>query len=188
MQTDPPGDPQGGYDQGAGATGTPPPGPDEALKRENAELREKNRQLQAQALGATHGLTPTQIELLAGQDLDKQATFASKLAEEAKATQPAQPAPTPTPAPTGEPPAQPAAQPQQPTPVPDPAAQAAQDAMAAGGAAPYPGVAPTGAGGGESYDQKVARIAAENPPHVAWEKLGALQSEELAKAREEQAP
>lgn len=178
--TDPTVYPQGGQEGGEGATGSPPPGPDEALKKENAELRATNRMLQAKALGAEHGLSPTQVELLGGIDLDKQADVAKRLHDEAKP-------PTP-PEPTSQPPAaeQQAQQPpeqQPPTPQATPEQQAqqqAQDAMAGGGESPYP-VTPKGS---DPLTERVMAAVKDRPPHEAFEEIKRIQLEEQQKARE----
>lgn len=96
-----------------GDAGTPAPAADdrdaeiERLKQENAQLREQRRGDRAKALGAEHGLTPTQVELLALVPADQMEDKAKALAAERGGA----PAPTPAPAgeaPTGdEPPAEP---------------------------------------------------------------------------------
>lgn len=74
-------------DQGTGAQGTSTPQAATAdLEEKNAKLREENRQLHAQSLGATHGLTPTQIELLGSVSKDKQEDYAKRLGDETRAT------------------------------------------------------------------------------------------------------
>lgn len=121
---------QGNQQPGDGAGGTSTPsGDDEVarLKRENAELREGRRKDRADSLGATHGLTKTQIELLAGQPADKQEEIAKRLEEERKGQAPA----ATTPAPPAEPasPQQgttpPASQPDLSAPSPEERKQAA---------------------------------------------------------------
>jgi len=66
-------DPDAGMDppMDLGDPGTPAPtdagsvqAENERLKQENARLREERRSDRAKALGAQHGLTPTQVELL----------------------------------------------------------------------------------------------------------------------------
>jgi hypothetical protein len=122
-------------DEGTGATGTQPPGLEQRYaesEAKNAKLREENRKLHADALAATHGLTPTAAELLATVPLDKQAEYAEKLGTEFKGQTPA---PTPTPA-EGQP------APTTPEPAPPVAAPlAGADAlagMASGGTGPAP--------------------------------------------------
>ncbi len=178
-QTDPTVYPQGGEGPGEGATGTPPPGADDALKKENADLRAKNRELQAQALGSTHGLTPTQIELIAAQPLDKQGEYATKLADEAKAAAPPPAVPSGEPQPGQAPPAQPpSAGP--PVDAPPTATQAAQDAMTGGGEAPYP-VPPKGA---DPIETRILGAIEKNPPQQAWEEIKRIQFEEQRRVLE----
>jgi hypothetical protein len=73
-----------------GATGTQPPQVDltkkvSELEAENAKLREERRTERAKALGAEHGLTPTETELLTMLKADEMEAKAAKLAEERKA-------------------------------------------------------------------------------------------------------
>lgn len=87
---------------GPGDAGTPTPAADdrdaeiERLKQENAQLREQRRGDRARALGAEHGLTPTQTELLSLVPADQMEDKAKALAAERGG------APAPTPAPAGD--------------------------------------------------------------------------------------
>ncbi len=124
-------------DPGNGAGGTSAPSDDakvRELEEKNAKLREELRQSQAATLGATHGLTKTEIELLAGQPRDKQEEIAKRLADEAKGVQPA--ATTTPPSPEGGPVPPPAGTAPAAGPAltpPDPEAAAAQAAFGSDG-------------------------------------------------------
>lgn len=67
--------------------GTPTPSDDlmeriRRLEQENAKLREERRAERAERLGATHGLTPTEVELLRAVPADQMEAKAKALAEE----------------------------------------------------------------------------------------------------------
>lgn len=80
-----------GPGQTGGAAGAPDPSSDEVakLKAENAQLREEQRKSNARELGAKHGLTETQVELISSLSRDQQPTYAERLAAEMKGQQPA---------------------------------------------------------------------------------------------------
>lgn len=89
MATDPVDPDQGTGLEGDGEEGTPTPSEAEALraenatlKQENAKLREGRRQDRARALGAEHQLTPTQVELLQLVPADQMEDKAKALAAE----------------------------------------------------------------------------------------------------------
>lgn len=114
MSTDP--DDLGqGPGPGNGGTGTPTPNPlaerdaeIERLKQENAKLREDKREERARALGAEHGLTPTQTDLLKLLPADQMAEKAKALADErGAAASGAPPGDGGQPPPPAEPPAEP---------------------------------------------------------------------------------
>lgn len=116
MSTDPDDLGQGPGDRSGGA-GTPTPEQleNERLKQENADLRKANREERATALGATHGLTPTQIELLKLVPKDQMEEKAIALASERQGPPSPAPAPAdgdgqPPPPADGAPPADPSLQ------------------------------------------------------------------------------
>jgi hypothetical protein len=128
MSTDPDDLGQGPGGDGSGGAGTPTPNSLEAvqadnerLKQENAKLREDKREERARALGAEHGLSPTQVDLLKLLPADQQETAAKALeAERGAPTGGAPPAGD-----GGQPPAPAAGDPAAPgAPPPDPSLQA----------------------------------------------------------------
>lgn len=86
MSTDPEELGQGPGGDGSGGAGTPTPDAlaqeVERLKQENAKLREDKRVERARALGAEHGLTPTQTDLLKLVPADQMEEKAQALAAE----------------------------------------------------------------------------------------------------------
>lgn len=117
-----------------GDPGTPTPTADDprdakiaTLEQENHDLREARRVDRAAALGAKHGLSPTQVELLALVPADQMEDKATALAAERGTGT----APTPAPGgetPPGDPPAEPTVDPTLASfdslPTGDPAAKA----------------------------------------------------------------
>jgi hypothetical protein len=91
-------------DQGADGGAPPPEDPTEALKRENAQLRERNRSLNAKALAAQHGFADktTAVEMLATVPIDQQEAKAQALAAEIGGAPPPAPQPPAEPANAGD--------------------------------------------------------------------------------------
>lgn len=180
MQTDPADPAQGAGDPGTGATGSPDLAAENArLKEDNAKAREELRQSTAKTLGTTHGLTPTQIELLSQQPRDKQEEIAKKLGEETKAAAGAGAA-----APAGDPAAgtDPAAPAATGTPAAEPADAAALASMAAGGEQPQGGaVAPT------DWRAQMDREVAEASAKGDFDAIQAIQSKYKRISRDEDA-
>lgn len=111
MQTDPFAQP--GTDSEADGGGGSAPDEVAKLKAENAGLREDKRKLTSEMLGTKHSLSPTQIDLLSQQPVDKQAEIAAKLEAERQT-------PAPAPAAAAGDPAAPPADPPAPAPPADP--------------------------------------------------------------------